>query len=163
VSTPRNISLQAFPSQRSRDPAAARRAHLRQYAKGARAFLNEHPWCAVFPQTMRATHRHHVFGRQGALLNWKPGWLAVSLRGHQVIDANKDWARVAGFLAPPGLWNVTPEKILERIQRDKLWPFYWVLDRAGIKRPCPVLFVDGKPESFSAACKRVEKYYGNPS
>jgi hypothetical protein len=26
----------------------------------------------------------------------------------------------------------------------------------------PVLFVDGKPESFSAACKRVEKYYGNP-
>jgi hypothetical protein len=135
MSTPRNISLQAFPNRRLRNPSAERRRERRAYAKSPKAFLAANPRCAVFPKTMQATHRHHTFGRAKQLLNWEPGWLAVSLRGHQLIDADKDWARENGFLAPRGLWNIAPEEILERIRRDKLSAFYWVLDRAGVKRP----------------------------
>lgn len=52
----------------------------------------------------RLAHTHHVFGRQGVLLTWVPGFKAVSAQGHRWIDANREAARAHGWLAPKGQW-----------------------------------------------------------
>lgn len=54
---------------------------------------------------------HHIYGRRGKLLNWQPGWLAVSCIGHRWIHDHPDEARKRGWLAPVGQWN--NQKLME--------------------------------------------------
>lgn len=65
-----------------------------------------------------ATQVHHRRGRglgrgrRGQvvdLLNYEPLWHAVSLRGHQWIDANRERARELGLLAARGDWLRTDD------------------------------------------------------
>lgn len=134
MSQPANIALQAFPSQVAPDPAVAKRRERRIYSRDSNRFVVLAFRCAVYPQ-LRALSTHHVFGRANELLHWQPGWLATSQYGHRWIHDHPEEARVKGWLAPAGLWNVDHEEIIMRIHSEKLSAFYWVLDRAGIERP----------------------------
>ena len=48
---------------------------------------------------------HHIYGRQGKLLCWTPGWMAVSEEGHRFIHDNIEIARGYGWIAKRGDWN----------------------------------------------------------
>lgn len=101
----------AAPRRRSRTRVRAREAAL--YRKLSRNFVSEAlergHCCPVIWAAERMYARinqtHHIFGRRGGLLLWKPGWLAVSSRGHALINANPEWARAMGFLGPIGTYN----------------------------------------------------------
>jgi hypothetical protein len=55
-----------------------------------------------------ATERHHVRGRIGRLLNWRPGQIP-SCRGHRSWPHDHPArARSLGLLCAPALWNVFP-------------------------------------------------------
>jgi len=77
---------------------------MRIYRKRARLFLMRNPFCAVF-KSQPSSQVHHSRGRLGALLLDERFWFAVSLAGHQWIDANRNEARKRGFLGPVGTWN----------------------------------------------------------
>lgn len=82
----------------------SRARQLKEYSKLKRAFLKQHPYCAVFP-ARRASDIHHIRGRTGRLLLDTRYWLAVSRAGHNWIHQNPALARQRGFLAPLGQWN----------------------------------------------------------
>ncbi len=77
---------------------------MKEYRKAAAEFLKRHPLCAVFP-SQASSQIHHRFGRLGKFLMWEPGFVAVSLAGHQWIDSNRDEARKRGLLAQRGEWQ----------------------------------------------------------
>ena len=129
-----NIALNAFPSQRP--PRTKRGGERRRYIKSKKKFIAVAGQCAVF-WDQKAIQTHHVFGRLGHLLNWQPGWMAVSQQGHSWIDANREAARLRGWLAPKGLWNTSPEEILRRIETENLKEFDWVLERAATINTMP--------------------------
>lgn len=83
--------------------APSRASLQRQYRERVKVWLKGKT-CVVCPW-LEATQCHHKFGRSGPLLLWEPGWLAVSMWGHQWIDANRNEARARGWLAEPGMWN----------------------------------------------------------
>ncbi len=58
-----------------------------------------HPICA------RLNEVHHRFGRLGELLEWQPGWMAVSKQGHRWIHSNIEEAMKRGWIGPKGTWN----------------------------------------------------------
>lgn len=72
-------------------------------------FLAEHPKCAVFP-AKASEDVHHIYGRHGKLLTWKPGFLAVSRVGHEYIQYHQREAQAKGWLAKPGEWGKQPSK-----------------------------------------------------
>jgi hypothetical protein len=112
---PLHPKKRALPTNGSR----ARRA----YRTGAREFADELrragrtcPVVAAVPElragfkyghpvSSKITEVHHVYGRVGRLLNWKPGWLGVSKEGHRWVHANPEQARSLGFLGPVGTYN----------------------------------------------------------
>lgn len=53
----------------------------------------------------KTTQTHHVFGRVGKLLNWKPGHLLVSKRGHRIIHMFPNLSAKFGWLVPGVPWN----------------------------------------------------------
>lgn len=57
---------------------------------------------------------HHIYGRRGPLLNWQPGWLAVSAKGHEWIHKNISEARRCRWYAPAGMWE--NKKVMEEKQ-----------------------------------------------
>lgn len=59
----------------------------------------------------KLTEVHHMAGRAGALLTFKPMWLAVSKQGHRWIHSNIEEARKMGFICGQGLWN-NPRKVM---------------------------------------------------
>lgn len=100
----------------------ARRRRLRLYSEMAREFVaaaalaGSCPVVKAIPElrqgfkyghqiSARITEVHHVFGRQSALLCWKPGWLGVSKMGHRFIHSNINVARKHGWIAQAGDWN----------------------------------------------------------
>ena len=97
-------------AQRRRvSPVSKRRqAQSSGYVAAARAFvaaeIEAGKTCPVFPGEPLAEN-HHRFGKRGRLLMWKPGWLAVSSKGHYWITNNTTSARVNGFVGPVGTWN----------------------------------------------------------
>lgn len=58
-----------------------------------------------WPVSDRITEVHHRFGRNGALLLWKPGWLLLSKAGHRWVHAHIAESRKHGWIAQPGDWN----------------------------------------------------------
>jgi hypothetical protein len=64
----------------------------RKFAVLSKEFLNDHPWCAVFPRE-RATSTHHSRGRDGPLLFDERFFVPTSAVGHAWIDANRNEAR----------------------------------------------------------------------
>lgn len=81
-----------------------------QYARDRKDFLIENPWCAWGlrqnpPEYIRSEQIHHKFGRIGRLLNYQPGWLAVSAKGHDWINRNPAAARGLGLLCQLGQYN----------------------------------------------------------
>jgi hypothetical protein len=97
MSKPRNISS----SQRGRDPAAARRARLRTYAKAKKAFLAAHPVCAVCG-VRKATELHHRAGRVGKLLLADWLYLPACATCHRWLHA-----KARGWIVGP--WNTMPK------------------------------------------------------
>lgn len=114
--------------KRIRRVSKAKAASHAQYVKEAREFVakaKEFQVCPVFAsfdvlpikarkmltfksgrlKCSKLNEVHHVFGRAGRLLLWKPGWLAVSKWGHRVIHAFPDVARRIGWMAPEHIWN----------------------------------------------------------
>lgn len=59
------------------------------------AFLKENPVCPITGEP--TTDIHHKAGRIGKLLLDKTLWLAVSRRGHIIIEENPDWAKEMGY------------------------------------------------------------------
>lgn len=82
---------------RIRAISSKRAAQLREYAKRRKAFLEAHPYCAVFVG-LRATEVHHINHREGDRLNDERFWLAVSAAGHRAIHAFPAEARAKGWL-----------------------------------------------------------------
>lgn len=74
------------------------------------------------PISAQLKANHHIFGRQGRLLMWRPGWMAISTQGHRFVHSNIEQARQHGWYAPKGLWNNeaivdwTPEQLAKKIK-----------------------------------------------
>jgi hypothetical protein len=80
-----------------------RAAMLRKYYRLRRRYLEDHPWCEVFPE-LRATEIHHVRGRAGEMLLDVRYWMPVSRAGHRWIHEHPEEARERGWLADKGRW-----------------------------------------------------------
>lgn len=112
------------PKRKYIRPRAKRHAKTdAEYTREARAFVQAEidsgkscPVVAVIedlrngrkyghPISDKLKANHHIFGRQGRLKNWKPGWMAVSTQGHRWIHSNIKEAQKHRWYAPPGLWN----------------------------------------------------------
>lgn len=86
-----------------------------QYRIHSRAFIADalldpvRQWCPValikYNEKILVSSTHHKFGRLGPLLLWQPGWMAVSMRGHEYIHKRIKKARTMGWYAPLGFWN----------------------------------------------------------
>lgn len=73
-----------------------RSAEERLYSKLAQEYLEKHP---VFAVTGRpATQIHHKAGRHGRWLNDTQYWLAVSMKGHDIIHRNPAYAMEQGWI-----------------------------------------------------------------
>lgn len=74
------------------------------------------------PVSDKIVETHHIFGRgyggRGPLLMDQRLFLLVSKQGHRWIDANKEEARMRGWLAPMGWYNrpVPQDAIVRRNQ-----------------------------------------------
>jgi hypothetical protein len=80
------------------------------YKKLRADFIAKHPWCAWGlkqnpPRKIPSTQIHHRWGRIGRLLNYVPGWVAVSAEGHDDINRYPDRARGLGLLCQKGQYN----------------------------------------------------------
>lgn len=80
------------------------KSELTLYGKEKKEFLNlmsVHP-CPVMlkikGKRFKITDLHHMAGRKGKLLRYKPYWLAVSREGHNWIHDNPEKAYELGFL-----------------------------------------------------------------
>lgn len=98
------------PIKRRQKPIAAiskaKQPERRIYVREAKAAVLEavkanqrDPW-GDLPQEV-----HHIFGKRGELLRWRPGWLLVGRRLHDWIGTHMAEARAAGWLGPIGTWN----------------------------------------------------------
>jgi hypothetical protein len=101
-----NPALIAFPAQRTRDPAVARRARLRQYAKAKKAFLQSNPVCDVC-DIRRSVTVHHRRGRANDLLLLQSEWVSCCAECHSFIHSHPTWAKAEGWLRGP--WNHAPK------------------------------------------------------
>jgi len=86
------------PRKRIARRTTTRAAEERSYLKESRAD-RAGKRCAVFPHLM-ADQTHHIYGRRGKLLLWRPGWLHVSQRGHDFIRDFPIEAKAKGWLCP---------------------------------------------------------------
>jgi hypothetical protein len=73
-----------------------RSAEERVYLRERPAFLAAHPICPVTGE--RTCQVHHSAKREGGYLLLKRYWIAVSARGHYIIEDNKRWAEGVGLM-----------------------------------------------------------------
>ena len=94
--------------KRVRSVSKRRQVQSRDYPAAARAFvakaIADGKTGPVYPGEPLSDN-HHIYGRRGRLLMWKPGWLAVSRRGHRRIEEFPRYARSQGWLGPVGTYN----------------------------------------------------------
>jgi hypothetical protein len=91
-------------SQRAREEARYR-ARVKVWLVGKTCDL-----CASLTEKdVPATQCHHYRGRVGRLLNLEEFWQAMCDSCHQWIHLNPMEARMLGWLAGPGEWNVVPK------------------------------------------------------
>lgn len=112
----RQVPLKRVPIKRE---SKGRKAEVRKYNESAAAFFAEpgNDVCAVCVALREdgenillqaATERHHVRGRIGRLLNWRPGQKPCC-RGHRLWPhQHPTRARKLGLLCEPQDWNVFP-------------------------------------------------------
>ncbi len=125
------------PRKRIRRESLARAAETRRYAADARAFVAaavaRGETCPVvaaiaelregkkygWPICARLNEVHHKFGRQGKLLIWKPGWIAVSKEGHRFLHSNIKIAIKNGWIGQVGTWNNFEKAALQVAEESK--------------------------------------------
>ena len=106
----------ATVSERRRGDVEAYRREAKAFVQAARKAGHRCPVVSSIPELRNGikygwpisatlTEVHHRYGRQGKLLRWKPGWLAVSKQGHRWIHAHPEQSRERGWIAPQGQWN----------------------------------------------------------
>jgi len=108
-------AVTAKPRKPIRRRSAKMRGLMAEYNVRKAAYLQKHPWCAVYPWVGKigrqvrnpATEIHHTRGRAGTLLLDERYWLGVSAAGHDYIHENPQAARAQGYLCQPGEWNQT--------------------------------------------------------
>lgn len=89
--------IRSFKRSPIRTQSVKRKAQNSQYSQEITGFLNEHKWCAIFPQ-LRSTQVHHKKHRENDRLLDKHFWLAVSDQGHKYIHANPAISYEKGWL-----------------------------------------------------------------
>lgn len=67
-----------------------RRTQTATYGKLRKAFLEEYPICPITGQP--TTDIHHSLAREGAWLLLRRYWIALSRRGHRLVEDNPTWA-----------------------------------------------------------------------
>lgn len=125
--------LKRSPIKSQRAPK--RRTEETAYRKAIGQFLREHPTCPVTGE--QTTQIHHSAKREGAWLNLQRYWIAVSSRGHEIIEANKRWASKVGLMV--------------RI-KDDYTTHVNNLVRQGVNLLTPIFYVD-----FQAKCDRIKE------
>lgn len=70
--------------------SSKRRAQIATYGKLREEFLEQHPTCPVTGE--RTIDIHHSVAREGAWLLLRRYWIAVSRRGHRLIEDHPIWA-----------------------------------------------------------------------
>lgn len=105
-----------------------RKAEMRRYNESAAAFFSEpgNDVCLICVKLREdgedillrpATERHHVRGRIGRLLNWRPGQIPCC-RGHRLWPhENPARARKLGLPCEPSQWNTYPPERSDRVPK----------------------------------------------
>lgn len=95
------------------------KAEVAKYNASAAAFFAQNPDCLICIRLReagdnivlrKATERHHLRGRIGRLLNWRPGWIASCFHHRLWPHNHPTRARQLGLLAPAHLWEVFPDE-----------------------------------------------------
>lgn len=96
----RGLKPRARPEKTKRrriKPVSKSRARvLALYARKAKRFRAEHPWCGRC--NLRATDVHHKRGRVGSLLTDERHWVTLCRSCHDWVGANPGQAAEAGWL-----------------------------------------------------------------
>lgn len=111
--------LKRSPLKRSRIKRESKghKAELAKYNESAASFFAENPDCLICIRLRedgeniilrKATERHHIRGRIGRLLNWRPGWIPSCFHHRLWPHNHPTRARKLGLLAPIHLWEVFP-------------------------------------------------------
>lgn len=82
----------ASPGKRTKikQESSKRRTQTVAYGKLREKFLSDCPVCPITGE--HTTQIHHSAHREGAWLNLQYYWIAVSSKGHRLIEDNPDWA-----------------------------------------------------------------------
>lgn len=83
-------------AQRLPNRSTRRAKEERAYGDDRSDFIRKHPICPVTGE--RTCQVHHSAKREGLWLNLKRYWIAVSMRGHKIIEENKSWAETVGLM-----------------------------------------------------------------
>lgn len=106
-------------SKRPNPISKIRKQRLKVYAQVRREYLRDNPFCECCNEQgyldprgrkIKATDIHHVRGKIGPLLIDKRFFKSVCRMHHNFIHLNPAGARVLGWLAPIGQWNVVPRE-----------------------------------------------------
>lgn len=86
----RNIFYVKKHKTKINQESVRRRAQNTTYGATRKIFLAQHQTCPVTGQP--TTDIHHSAAREGAWLLVRRYWIAVSRRGHRIIEDNPEWA-----------------------------------------------------------------------
>lgn len=116
----RERAVRLLKRKRLKPASKGLKAELKKYDASAQEFFAqpENRLCLICLrlagdgekiEIQKATERHHIRGRIGRLLNWRPGQIPSCFLHRNWPHANPKRARKLGLLCAPQEWNVFPE------------------------------------------------------